>query len=175
MKNNSIWKDAPHHMATGKCKLKKNEIPLQFSSVSQSCPTLCDPMDYNMPGFHVHYNSQSLLKLMSIDSLCHPTISSFVIPFFSWLHCLATWSLVPLPFLNPACSVHVLLKPGLENFEHYFASVWDEYNYMVVWAFFGIASLWDLNEIWPIPVLWTLLSFPNWLIYWVQHFHNIIF
>ena len=25
-------------------------------------------------------------------------------------------------------SVHVLLKPGLENFEHYFASVWDEYN-----------------------------------------------
>ena len=25
-------------------------------------------------------------------------------------------------------SVHVLLKPGLENFEHYFASMWDEYN-----------------------------------------------
>ena len=24
--------------------------------------------------------------------------------------------------------VHVLLKPGLENFEQYFASVWDEYN-----------------------------------------------
>ena len=24
--------------------------------------------------------------------------------------------------------VHVLLKPGLENFEHYFTSVWDEYN-----------------------------------------------
>ena len=23
-------------------------------------------------------------------------------------------------------TVHVLLKPGLENFEHYFASVWDE-------------------------------------------------
>ena len=35
--------------------------------------------------------------------------------------------------------VHVLLKPGLENFEHYFASVWDEYNCAVVWAFFGIA------------------------------------
>ena len=25
-------------------------------------------------------------------------------------------------------TVHVLLKPGLENFEHYFASVWDECN-----------------------------------------------
>ena len=24
--------------------------------------------------------------------------------------------------------VHLLLKPGLENFEHYFASMWDEYN-----------------------------------------------
>ena len=28
--------------------------------------------------------------------------------------------------------VHVLLKPGLENFEHYFASVWDECNCAVV-------------------------------------------
>ena len=35
-------------------------------------------------------------------------------------------------------SVHVLLKPGLENFEHYFTSVWDECNCAVVWAFFGI-------------------------------------
>ena len=29
-------------------------------------------------------------------------------------------------------TVHILLKPGLENFEHYFASVWDEYNCAVV-------------------------------------------
>ena len=35
--------------------------------------------------------------------------------------------------------VHILLKPGLENFEHYFASVWDECNCVVLWAFFGIA------------------------------------
>ena len=41
--------------------------------------------------------------------------------------------------------VHVLLKPGLENFEHYFASMWDECNCVVVWAFFGIAFLWDWN------------------------------
>ena len=34
--------------------------------------------------------------------------------------------------------VHVLLKPGLEIFEHYFTSVWDERNCVVVWAFFGI-------------------------------------
>ena len=38
-------------------------------------------------------------------------------------------------------TVNVLLKPGLENFEHYFTSVWDECNCAVVWAFFGIAFL----------------------------------
>ena len=37
--------------------------------------------------------------------------------------------------------VHVLLKPGLENFEHYFASVWDECNCVVVWTFVGTAFL----------------------------------
>ena len=72
-------------------------------------------------------------------------------------------------------SVHVLLKPHLENFEHYFASMWDECNCAVVWAFFGIAFLWDWIENWPFPVLWPLLSFPNLLAYWVQHFHCIIF
>ena len=41
--------------------------------------------------------------------------------------------------------VHVLLKPGLENFEHYFTSVWDERNCAVVWAFFGIAFLWGFS------------------------------
>ena len=71
--------------------------------------------------------------------------------------------------------VHVLLKPGLENFELYFSRVWDECKCAVVWAFFGIAFLRDWNENWPFPVLWPLLSFPNWLAYWVQHFHNIIF
>ena len=71
--------------------------------------------------------------------------------------------------------VHVLLKPVLENFEHYFTSVWDECNCAVVWAFFGIAFLWDWNENWFFPVLWPLLSFPNLLAYWVQHFPSIIF
>ena len=72
-------------------------------------------------------------------------------------------------------TIHVLLKPGLENFEHYFTSVWDESNCAVVWTFFGIAFLWDWNENWPFPVLWPLLSFPDLLAYWVQHFHSIIF
>ena len=72
-------------------------------------------------------------------------------------------------------TVHGLLKPGLENFEHYFTSMWDECNCAVVWAFFWIAFLRDWNENWPFPVLWPLLSFPNLPAYWVQHFHSIIF
>ena len=71
--------------------------------------------------------------------------------------------------------VHILLKPGLENFEHYFASVWNESSCVVVWTFFGIAFLWDWNENWPFPVLWPLLSFPNLLAYWVHHLNSIIF
>ena len=42
--------------------------------------------------------------------------------------------------------VHVPLKPGMENFEQYFASVWDKCACAAVWAFFGIAFLWDWNE-----------------------------
>ena len=63
-------------------------------------------------------------------------------------------------------TVHLLLKPDLENLEHYFASVWDECNCAVVWAFFDIAFLWDWNEYWHFAVLWALLSFPNLLAYW---------
>ena len=42
--------------------------------------------------------------------------------------------------------VHILLKPGLENFDHYFTSMWDEYNCVVVWAFFGIRMKTDLFQ-----------------------------
>ena len=42
--------------------------------------------------------------------------------------------------------VPVLLKPGLENFEHYFTSVWDECSCPIVWAFFGIRMKTDLFQ-----------------------------
>ena len=56
-------------------------------------------------------------------------------------------------------NVHLLLKPGLENFEHYFTSVWDECNFGVVWKIIGIAFLWDWNKNLPFLVLLPLLSF----------------
>ena len=71
--------------------------------------------------------------------------------------------------------VHVLFKPSLKDFEHYFASMWNECNCVVVWTFFGIAFLWDLKENLPFSVLWPLLSFLNLLASWLHHFHSIIF
>ena len=54
----------------------------QFSSVAQSCPTLCNPMDCRRQASLSITNSQSLLKFMSIESvmlsnhliLCHPLL-----------------------------------------------------------------------------------------------------
>ena len=54
----------------------------QFSSVTQSCLTLCDPMDCSTPSFPVHHQLLDMLKLMSMESvmpsnhliLCHPLL-----------------------------------------------------------------------------------------------------
>ena len=100
--------------------------------------------------------------------------------FFLWS--IGCWHMISCSFAFSKTSlniwkstVHVLLKPGLENFKHYFTGVWNECNCVVVWAFFGIAFLWDWHENWPFPVLCPLLSFPYLLAYWVQHFDSIIF
>ena len=63
-------------------------LSVQFSSLTQSCPTLCDPMDRSMPGLPVHTNSQILPRLMSIESvmppnhlsLCHPLLLPAIFP-----------------------------------------------------------------------------------------------
>ena len=54
--------------------------------------------------------------------------------------------------------VHLLLKPGLEDFEHYFSC--EMSACAVVWTFFGIAFLWNWNENWPFssPVASTEFS-----------------
>ena len=72
-------------------------------------------------------------------------------------------------------SVHILVKPSFKDFEHNFPNMWNECSCMVVWIFFITALLWYWNEHWHFPVLWPLLSFPNLLAYWVQHFNSIIF
>ena len=60
----------------------RNLVESQFSSVTQSCPTLCDPMDCSMPGFPVLHCLLKFLKFMSTEFvvlsnhliLCHPLL-----------------------------------------------------------------------------------------------------
>ena len=49
-------------------------------SVTQSCPTLCDPVDCSTPGF-LGLHCQSLFKLKSIESMMPSAISSSIAPF----------------------------------------------------------------------------------------------
>ena len=45
------------HIIQSKVSQKKttNTVSVQFSSVAQSCPTLCDPMNRCTPGLPVHH------------------------------------------------------------------------------------------------------------------------
>ena len=54
---------------------------VQFNSVAQWCPPLCDPMDCCTPGFPVYPNSRSLLKLMSIESVISQPSQPLLSPF----------------------------------------------------------------------------------------------
>ena len=64
------------------CQSKFPEGSAQFSSVAQSCPSLCDPMDCSSPGFTVHHQLPEPTQLMSTESvmpsnhliLCHPLL-----------------------------------------------------------------------------------------------------
>ena len=44
-------------------------INVQYISVTQSCLTLCDPMDYSTPNLPIHHQLPEFTKLMSIESL----------------------------------------------------------------------------------------------------------
>ena len=57
-------------------------------------------------------------------------------------------------------TVHILLKPGLENFEHCFPSMWDEYNCVVDLPFFGIDMktdlFWSCGHCWVFQICWRM-------------------
>ena len=81
-----LWSDLS--VITCVCVFLKFQNHLQFSSVGQSCLTLCDPMDCSTPGLPVHHQSWSSLRLTSIESvmlsshliLCHPLLLLPLIP-----------------------------------------------------------------------------------------------
>ena len=89
--------------------------------------------------------------------------NSLAFSMIQWM--LATWSLVPLLFLNPACTsrsswfIYCWNLTG-KDFEHNLTCMLNEHNCLVVGTFFHTALLWGWNEN-RLPVLWPLLFFPN--------------
>ena len=68
--------------------LKNILSSVQFSSVAQSCPVLCDPMDCSTPGLPIHHQLPVMggwVNTCPLSQWCHPTISSSVVPFSSHL------------------------------------------------------------------------------------------
>ena len=47
----------------------RSTVSVQFSSVTQSFPTLCNPVDFSTPGLPVHHQLPEFTQLMSIESV----------------------------------------------------------------------------------------------------------
>ena len=119
-------------------------------------------------------------SLQSCLTLCNHQMASHQAPAFLGLSRQARWSGLPFPSpmhesekwkwshsvvsnssrphgLQPTRILHSWDFPGKSTgvgcHRLLWLSVWDERNCVVVWAFFGIAFLWDWNENWPFPVL----------------------
>ena len=60
-----------------------NTCSVQFSSVTQSCPTLCNRMNSSTPGLSVHHQLRVHTNPCPLSWWCHPTMSSSVIPLSS--------------------------------------------------------------------------------------------
>ena len=59
------------------------EASVLFSSVAQSCPTLCDPMDHSTPGFPVYHQLLELTQahVHRVGDAIQPSVSSSLVPF----------------------------------------------------------------------------------------------
>ena len=124
----------------------------------------------NKAEIDVSWNSLYFSMIFMKISMIFSMIFFFHWQFDLWFLCLFWMQLKHLEVHSSRT-----VEAWLENFKHYFTNVWDECNCAIVWAFLDIAFLGDWNENWPFLVLWLLLSFPNLLVHWVQHFHSIIF
>ena len=58
---------------------------VQFSSVTQSCLTLWDPMNHSTPGLPVHHQLLEFTHSCLLSWWCHLTISSSIVPCSSCL------------------------------------------------------------------------------------------
>ena len=98
---------------------------------------------------HLFKNFSQFVVIHTVKGFCIVNEADFLwgnfLAFSMIQQFLTIWSPVPLPFLNPdwtsEASQFILLKPSLKGFEHYLASMWNEYNCTLVWTFFRTALL----------------------------------
>ena len=69
---------------------------VQFSSVTQSCLTLCNPMNCSTPGLPVHHHLPEFTQTCPSSQWCHPDISSSVVPVSSCPQSLPAWESFPM-------------------------------------------------------------------------------
>ena len=76
-------------------------MSVQFSSVAQSCPTPCDPMNRSTPGLPVHHQLPEFTEThRPLSQWCHPAISSSVVPFSSCLRSFLASGSFPMSALH---------------------------------------------------------------------------
>ena len=119
----------------------------------------------------VHGVAKSQTQLSNWTEINWPELKMFfwnslAFSMLQWM--LAIWSLVPLPFLNPAWTsrsftVHVLLKPDLENFEQYLlvcemSAIVQQFKHFLALPFFRVGMKTDLfqsyGHCWVFPIFW---------------------
>ena len=92
--------------------------------------------------------------------------SLYSVPFLSFIVLILAWNvpLVSLIFLKRSLVFPIPLFPSISL------------HCSLKKAFLSLhAILWNWNENGHFPFLWPLLSFPNLLAYWIQHFSSSIF
>ena len=91
-----------------------------LSSVTQSCPTLWDPMNCSTPGFPVHHQFLELAQTRPLSQWCPPTLSSYVVPLFSRLPSFPATGSFPVShsFTSGGQSIGVSASASCENQEN---------------------------------------------------------
>jgi len=177
------WKAAVHGVAEGQTRLSDFTFTFHFHALEKEMATHSSVLAGRIPGtgepcglpsmgsHRVGHNWCDLAAAVAanvfLELSCffnHPTDVGNLVSGSSAFY---NFSLNTCKFTD-----HVLLKADLEYFEHYFISVWDECNWAVIRAVFGIAFLWDWNENWLFQSCGHCWVFR---ICWHIHFHSIIF
>ena len=125
----------------------------------QSCPILCDLIDGSPGGSPIPGILQARTLEWVAISLSNAGKWKVRVKSLSRVRLLATpWT----------AAYQAPLSMGFSR-QEYWAQLYGSLN--ILWH----CLFWDWNENWLFPVLWPLLTFPNVLAYWVQHFNSIIF